>query len=506
MSTSDMSDSEKENNNKNTKQKSRSPTYSTVSTLGEGSYGKVYKARSENGKNVAIKRLYAGSTRYIGILFLRELELTYSLSHPYIMSCKDVTTEPPCLFSPRKKKPKRSDNVYFILEVAKCDLDALIYDAESTPISHYKRAMYQISSAVYYLHQHGIIHRDIKPNNILCFYRNGYLTVQLCDFGAAKRYNASEANSTYVSHIQYKCPELLLENEDYDTGIDIWALGCVFFEMVAKKDMFRKAPSKITQFKEVCSIVGTPSDETLTYLAKNIRPTNLPDYTPIPMEKHIGITNAKKRQFDKSKVDGLKNSGTFDQFCDLLTQMMTIDPRDRITAVELLEHPFFSDPSVEKQKEIDLENPIHQIIPSEQRNKALSVLYKLIEHPRIMFLALDLFDRVIGSPDYVDTMASYEKLAYTVGYMAAKYFLVDEVPAITFLFGRRCPFSNLPSLEEHVLVDVLKYRIYRPIPYDLIHNSGHAVDVIVLWDIMTDPRISGYSSADITKCYIDIMG
>ena len=488
------------------KHKSKSPSYSTISTLGEGSYGKVYKARSPNGQNVAIKRLYSGSTRYSGILFLRELELTYSLSHPYIMSCKDVMTEPPCVFSPRKKRQKRSDNVYLILDVARCDLETLIYEAESTPVSHFKRAMYQLSSAVYYLHQHGIIHRDIKPNNVLCFYENGYLTAQLCDFGAAKRYNASEANSTYVSHIQYKCPELLLENEDYDTGIDIWALACVFFEMIAKRDMFPKAPSKIMQFKEVCSVVGTPSDDTLTYLAKRIRPTNLPDYTPIPIEEHLDISKANIRQFNKSKVDGLKNNGSFAEFCDLIAQMLTIDPRDRITAVELIEHPFFKDPSVDKQEEIEMEDPVIEIKSSKDRTKALEIIYRLVDHPRIMFLALDLLDRVITSTDFVNTNGSYDKLAYVVGYMAAKYFLVDDVPSITYLFKRRCPFSNLPSLEEHVLVDVLKYRIYRPLCYDIIHNSGYPVDIIVLWKIMTSEKISGYSTSLIASSYTEEMG
>lgn len=495
-----------------------SPSYSKVKVLGRGTYGKVYKATSPTGEQVAIKRLYcATSKRYDGILYLRELEFTMALEHPYLIACKGVVFDEPFTMTPKKRH--KNDKVYFLLELARCNCDHLIYKAPTTPVSHFKRGMYQLVSAVYYLHQHGVIHRDIKPNNILCCYKNGLITMKICDFGTAKRYNASEANSTYVSHMQYKAPELLLENDNYGKEIDIWALACVFFEMIAKANIFPKAATKIGQLEEICAVVGTPTKDTIAYLSRKITPTALPRHKPADLGKHMALTPKQRAEFDRKVVDHIKSPGTFAQFTQMLTSMLVIDPRYRATAEELLDVDFFSNIDIDKQEEIVKEDPIlsiDEVATKESqvtvrsppyfsavslRKQVYTILRRLEKHPRTMFLALDIMDRVIGR--LRDEPG--DKIAFVIGYMAAKYVMVDEVLTLWHLFKMRCDHSERSRsiLEKHILVDLLQCRLYRPMTYDVIHNEGHAVNIDVLWEIMIWPGIDGLSVSEIAEVYIE---
>lgn len=98
-----------------------------------------------------------------------------------------------------------------------------------------KKIVYQMIKACAHMHQLGIVHRDIKPENLLLS-KNGVLKV--CDMGFARYMNNQSPLTEYVSTRWYRAPELLIESAGYGTGIDIWAIGCIFVELITGKPLF----------------------------------------------------------------------------------------------------------------------------------------------------------------------------------------------------------------------------------------------------------------------------
>jgi serine/threonine protein kinase len=203
-----------------------SQRYEKVGRVGQGTYGVVYKARDKiKGDFVALKRCipHHESSDGFPLTTLREIHaLRVCSQHPHIVSLLQVSVS-------------SSNGVFLVFEYCTHDLAQLI-DAyypkhRKSPFqqSHVKTLLRQLLSALEFVHLHYLLHRDVKLSNLL-YTSDGQL--KLADFGLS-RHSGRQLTPNVVS-LWYRAPELMLmkDNGGYTPGIDLWAVGCVFGELL----------------------------------------------------------------------------------------------------------------------------------------------------------------------------------------------------------------------------------------------------------------------------------
>lgn len=186
-----------------------------------------------------------------------------------------------------------------------------------------KSFLYQLLTGVAYCHHHRVLHRDLKPPNLL-INREGQL--KLADFGLARAFGIPVRSYTHeVVTLWYRAPDVLLGSRKYSTPVDIWSVGCIFAEMANGRPLVA-GTSEADQLDRIFRLLGTPTQQDYPGIV------DLPDYTPdLP-------PYPPPRNGLASLVPTLNEAGV-----DLLTKMLQYDPARRITAQEALEHPFFYD-------------------------------------------------------------------------------------------------------------------------------------------------------------------
>ncbi|XP_036164370.1 cyclin-dependent kinase 7 isoform X5 [Myotis myotis] len=230
--------------------KSRAKRYEKLDFLGEGQFATVYKARDKNTNQiVAIKKIKLGhrSEAKDGInrTALREIKLLQELSHPNIIGLLDAFGH--------------KSNISLVFDFMETDLEVIIKDNSLvlTP-SHIKAYMLMTLQGLEYLHQHWILHRDLKPNNLLLD-ENGVL--KLADFGLAKSFGSP--NRAYTHQVVtrwYRAPELLFGARMYGVGVDMWAVGCILAELLLRVP-FLPGDSDLDQLTRIFETLGTPTEE-----------------------------------------------------------------------------------------------------------------------------------------------------------------------------------------------------------------------------------------------------
>jgi len=183
-----------------------------------------------------------------------------------------------------------------------------------------KRFTHQLSSGLLYCHSHRILHRDLKPQNLLIDKNNN---LKLADFGLARAFGIPMRTYTHeVVTLWYRAPEVLLGSRHYSTAIDIWSVGCIMAEMVNKGHALFPGDSEIDQIFKIFRVLGTPNEETWP----GVR--SLPDYkSTFPQWSGTDIA---------TQVPALDPQGI-----DLLKHMLAYDTSKRISAKRTLIHPYF---------------------------------------------------------------------------------------------------------------------------------------------------------------------
>ncbi|KAH9588923.1 Protein kinase domain [Trypanosoma melophagium] len=203
-------------------------------------------------------------------------------------------------------------------------------DARKNFLSRVKCIMQQLFQALSFLHEHRILHRDIKTSNILISPQG---IVKLCDFGLGRLYTEGQELTANVVTLIYRAPELHFGVRDYSHKMDVWSLGCIMAELFLKLPLFH-AEEENKHFAAICDIIGIPTEETFSGLYK------MPELARMMRTlTRFNRENTLRQVFEKSRHAGastLPESGF-----DLLQRILRWNPIERISAREALKHPFF---------------------------------------------------------------------------------------------------------------------------------------------------------------------
>lgn len=198
---------------------------------------------------------------------------------------------------------------------------------KALPWDKIKNIMCQLLTSINILHGKLILHRDIKPENILI---DKYDNLKLADFGLAKKASfLQRRKSNSIVSLWYRAPEIILGSEDYLLGVDIWSIGCLFGELMQTKPVFYcKSDEEVLD--KAFRLLGTPFEGQngnsghCAFLLKLKKWKNF-DFKVYPIPPSL------KESFPYGTPDAL----------DLLSKLLALDPKQRITAKEALAHPFF---------------------------------------------------------------------------------------------------------------------------------------------------------------------
>ncbi|KAI5187098.1 cyclin-dependent kinase 2 [Nematocida homosporus] len=283
-----------------------SETFQKIEKIGEGTYGVVYKAREKSsGRIVALKKVRLSDDREgVPATTIREISLLKNLKHPHIIALYEV------IYTENK--------LYLVFEYAEIDLkkylDYLRKERRSLGREQVRDFAYQLVSALQYCHSIGILHRDLKPQNILITGDK----IKLADFGLGRLVGVPLHTLTCeVVTLWYRPPEILLGAKHYATSVDVWSLGCIIAEFVLLKPLF-PGDSEIDQLYKIFQVLGTPNEQ-----------------------RWEGVTALKNFQpeFPLWEVAGVDLP---DKECQsLVNDLLVYNPMERPSAKSIMMHPYF---------------------------------------------------------------------------------------------------------------------------------------------------------------------
>ncbi|XP_039069397.1 cyclin-dependent kinase G-2-like isoform X2 [Hibiscus syriacus] len=305
--------------------------YEKLKKISEGTYGIVYRAKDKKtGEIVALKKVKILGGRELEeygfpVTSLREINILASFHHPSIVEVKEVVVDD-------------HDNVYMVMEYMEHDLKWLMDSMKQRfSTSDVKSLMFQLLEGVKYLHDNWVLHRDLKTSNLLL---NNQGELKICDFGMARLYGSPlKPYTTKVVTQWYRAPELLLGAKKYSKAVDMWSVGCIMAELLAKDPLF-KGTSEIDQLRKIFDTLGVPNEKIW------------PGFSELPGTK----ANYSKQRYNllrkKFPAASFTGSGVLsDAGFDLLSRLLTYDPEKRITASDALNYDWFRELPLAKSKE-----------------------------------------------------------------------------------------------------------------------------------------------------------
>lgn len=293
--------------------------YEKLEKVGEGTYGKVYKAREKaTGKIVALKKTkLLEDSEGVPPTTLREVSLLRMLStDPHVVRLMDV----------KQGQNKEGKTVlYLVFEYMDTDVRKFIksfrHTGEDIPSKTVKSLMYQLCKGVAFCHGHGVLHRDLKPHNLLMDQKTSML--KIADLGLARAFTVPIKKYTHeILTLWYRAPEVLLGATHYSTAVDMWSVGCIFAELVTTKALF-PGDSELQQLLHIFKLLGTPNEEMWPGVSNLMNWHEYPQWRPQQLS---------------SSVPNLDEDGL-----DLLSQMLKYEPSQRISAKKAMEHCYFDD-------------------------------------------------------------------------------------------------------------------------------------------------------------------
>ncbi|CAD8048988.1 unnamed protein product [Paramecium sonneborni] len=289
-----------------------SDQYEVIRKIGRGKYSDVYEGiKFPQGTRVVIKVLKPVKKQKIK----RETKILLTIrGHPNVIELSDIVRDPssktPCLIF---------DYIDHV------DFRSLFPKLTDIEIRFY---LFELIKALDYCHSKGIMHRDVKPQNIIVDPKKKLL--KLLDFGLAEYYHPGQDYNVRVASRYFKGPELLVDNVYYDYSLDIWSTGAMMASMIFKKEPFFQGQDNYDQLVVISKVLGT--EELQAYIKKyRIR------LDPV-LESKLG--NYPKKEWVKF-INAENKHLCSDEAIDILSRMLVYDHALRITPKDAMDHPYF---------------------------------------------------------------------------------------------------------------------------------------------------------------------
>jgi len=293
--------------------------YQVSHVIGRGSYGTVCAAVDRRtGENVAIKhidRVFADKADTVRII--RELRFLRHLKHPNIVTITDVLLP---------STTASFDDIYIVFELLDTDLGHMIRSKTSYGEPHRQWLLYQLLAGIKHIHAAGVFHRDLKPANLLL---NVECDLKICDFGLARADYPGQKQTVfwtdYIATRWYRAPELICSYfTKYTTAIDVWAVGCIFAELVLRRPLF-PGRDVFHQLDLITDLLGKPTAEEIEKVRSEKARKYLSAMPPKPKRSLVALCQG---------ADPLA--------VHLLSRMLCFDPANRISAAEAMQHDYFA--------------------------------------------------------------------------------------------------------------------------------------------------------------------
>uniref|UniRef100_A0A4W2IRE5 cyclin-dependent kinase n=1 Tax=Bos indicus x Bos taurus TaxID=30522 RepID=A0A4W2IRE5_BOBOX len=302
-------------------------SYLNLEKLGEGSYATVYKGISRiNGQLVALKVISMNAEEGVPFTAIREASLLKGLKHANIVLLHDII--------------HTKETLTFVFEYVHTDLAQYMSQHPGGLHPHNVRLfMFQLLRGLAYIHHQHVLHRDLKPQNLLISHLG---ELKLADFGLARAKSIpSQTYSSEVVTLWYRPPDALLGATEYSSELDIWGAGCIFIEMFQGQPLFPGVSNILEQLEKIWEVLGVPTEDTWPGVSK------LPNYNPewFPLPKPQSLQNVFNRNEASGEILCLSHFsrlGRAPEAEDLASQMLKGFPRDRVSAQEALVHNYFS--------------------------------------------------------------------------------------------------------------------------------------------------------------------
>ncbi|KAI4881171.1 hypothetical protein NFI96_012856 [Prochilodus magdalenae] len=270
-----------------------------------------------DGKRVALKKMPNVFQNLVSCKrVFRELKMLCFFKHDNVLSALDILQPPHIDYF---------EEIYVVTELMQSDLHKIIVSPQPLSSDHVKVFLYQILRGLKYLHSAGILHRDIKPGNLLV---NSNCVLKICDFGLARVEEPDESRhmTQEVVTQYYRAPEILMGSRHYSNAIDIWSVGCIFAELLGRRILFQ-AQSPIQQLDLITDLLGTPSLEAMRTACEGAR---------------AHILRGPHKQPSLPVLYTLSSQATHEAV-HLLCRMLVFDPSKRISAKDALAHPYLDE-------------------------------------------------------------------------------------------------------------------------------------------------------------------
>mmetsp|Transcript_65577 Transcript_65577/g.152345 ORF Transcript_65577/g.152345 Transcript_65577/m.152345 type:complete len:337 (-) Transcript_65577:83-1093(-) len=295
--------------------------YEVVQKIGRGKYSEVFAGfHVPTDRKCVVKILKPVRKKKIK----REIKILQNVAKgPNIVSLLDVVRDPlsktPCLV---------------FEHINNTDWKTLYPKLSLNDVRYY---LYQVLKALDFSHSRGLMHRDVKPQNIMIDHEKR--EVRLIDWGLAEFYHPLQENNVRVASRHYKGPELLVDDQLYDYSLDIWSLGCVTAGLTFKKEPFFCGADNADQLAKIAKVLGTDMlNEYLDSYDLDLQPE---------IQEQVGVHPRREWM-------SFLNDGNRDRVCaeavELIDKMLRYDPAARILAKEAMEAAFFEPVRRQEQK------------------------------------------------------------------------------------------------------------------------------------------------------------